>query len=107
MAWLNAKRLRRIGERVRAQMEGDDLYTRLSIEAHGDPRSVLALFDEEASAIRLEPRRTHATKVSLLLHAGFARDQAVVIAEPMEFTLRGMDVLDKQIEDGLSRVMPE
>lgn len=102
-AWVEGRRGRGIGKRVTAQTS-HDLYFNLSMDSHGDPRPISRLHDPETNTITLEPRRTAATRASLLLHAGFARDQAVAIATLCEMPLGGVDELDAAIKAGWQRM---
>lgn len=90
-------------------MTPTDRYKNLSHDSHGDPEAVRNLIDTTARVIKLEPRRTVATRASLLVHAGFSRDQAAVIAEAAGLELEGLDRLNAAIRtiwDGLGKELP-
>lgn len=73
-------------------------------DSHGDPRPLARLLDVEAGTIRLEPQRADATRASLLMHAGFARYQAVVIATYAGIEPRNLEELVAVIEAGWARL---
>ncbi|HEX5923820.1 MAG TPA: hypothetical protein VFY45_08310 [Baekduia sp.] len=79
-AWLQGERGRGISARVK-KITPTDLYKNLSHDSHGDPVPVQRLYDEASGSLLLSPRRERTARASLLMHAGFARDQAVLIAE--------------------------
>lgn len=95
-AWMEGTRGRGIGERVTRQAP-EGMYLNLSMDSHGDPQPLARLLDPEMGAMLLEPKRTPATRASLLMHAGFARDQAVAIATFAGVELNGIDGLDAAI----------
>ena len=97
IAWLARERVRGISARVRAMAPGD-LYANLSSDSHGDPAPVGRLLNPETGEMQIEPRRSGATRASLWLYAGFARDQAVVTARAAGITLRGVDDFDAAME---------
>jgi hypothetical protein len=102
-AWVEGHSGRGIGKRVAAQSP-EDMYANLCHDSHGDPRPLARLLDVEAGTIWLEPKRTEATRASLLMHAGFARDQAVAIGTYAGIELQHVDELDALISDGWSRL---
>jgi hypothetical protein len=102
-AWVQGRAGRGIGRRV-ADQSPEDMYANLCQDSHGDPRPLARLLDVEAGTIWLEPKRTEATRASLLMHAGFARDQAVAIATYAGIQLRNVDELDALISDSWSRL---
>ena len=104
LAWLLRERTRGVKKRV-AEMGDDDLWSDLSANAHGDPLPVLHL--RAGDALDLSPRRTPATRASLLMYAGFARDQAALIAHLAETTIRGLEELDAAIQAGWERLSAE
>ena len=106
LAWLRGERGRGISKRV-AAMSPPDLYKNLCHDSHGDPVPVGRLMDHESRTIKLEPRRTIATRASLVMHAGFARDQAVVIAAAAGIRLANLKQLDMQIDGAWARLDPE
>jgi hypothetical protein len=63
--------------------------------------------DHESRTIKLEPQRTIATRASLVMHAGFARDQAVVIAAAAGIRLANLKQLDTQIDAAWKRLEAE
>jgi hypothetical protein len=98
--WLKGKSRRGVTARVNA-MSPSDLYKNLSQDSHGDPEPIQRLAaDATANTIYIEPRRTLATRASLLMHAGFCRDQAVVIAQAAGIQLNGLPELDEAIRGG-------
>lgn len=108
LAWLQGKRGFGITKRVAAIGSGSkDLYRNLSQDSHGDPVPVGRLYDHEADALMLSPKRTRAARASLWLYAGFARDQAVVIAQLAGMTLGGVDKLDSEIRAVQERLLAE
>jgi hypothetical protein len=96
LAWLRGERGFGITKRVKA-VTPDGLYKGLSHDSHGDPVPVFALFDAQEGHLQVAPRRTAATRASLAMHAGFARDQAVLIASQAGVELDGVDELDAAI----------
>lgn len=78
--WLAGKSVRGISRKVAELLEDDTIYAALSSESHGDPRPIHRMLDQERNRIVIAPGRTIATRNSLLLYAGFAREQAAVIA---------------------------
>lgn len=78
-------------------MAPPDLYRNLSRDSHGDPAAVLALIDPATNVLALEPRRTPATRTSLLMYAGFCRDQAVLISGLAAIQLDRLPELDARI----------
>jgi hypothetical protein len=105
-SWLEGKSGRGIGKRVAARSP-EDLYKNLSHDSHGDPVPLGRLMDVETNTLKLEPQRTAATRASLLMHAGFARDQAAAIVEMTTIVLRGLDGLDAEIDEGWRRLEKE
>lgn len=98
-AWIEGERGRGIGERV-AKRAPAGLYFNLSMDSHGDPRPLRRLVDPETGALWLQPKRTEATRASLLAYASFARDQALAITVSAGATLTGLDKLDATIAAG-------
>lgn len=105
-AWLAAERGRGITKKVKA-ISPKDLYGNLSTDAHGDPRPVARLLDPTSNEFQIAPRRTVATRASLLLHAGFSRDQAAVIARLGDIQIEGMAGLDDALKTAWSRLEAE
>jgi hypothetical protein len=97
LAWLQGQRRRHISRRVN-EFAPAGLYENLSRDSHGDPVGVDRLIDRETGSLELSPKRTNASRADLLLHAGFARDQAVVIADLAGFHLGGVESLDAAIQ---------
>lgn len=106
LAWLRGERRRGVSRRV-AAMSPPDLYKNLCHDSHGDPVPVARLMDHESATIKLEPRRTLATRASLVMHAGFARDQAVAIAVAAGIRLANLEQLDGQINAAWGRLEAE
>ena len=107
LAWLRRQRTRGITKRV-AAMEDAELYGNLCTDSHGDPAPVLRLRDADANEIELAPQRTPATRASLLMHAGFARDQAMLISKLSgESVIKGIDELDAEIHAAWDRLNSE
>lgn len=107
VAWLRRKRIHGISKRVGA-MGDAELYGNLCVDAHGDPGAVMRLHNPETNTIELGPQRTAATRASLLLYAGFARDQAAVISKLSGNTvISGLDVLDAAIAKAWGRLKAE
>lgn len=96
VAWLQGDRGHGISARVK-KLTPPDMYKSLSHDSHGDPIGVTRLIDPKTGSIELAPQRTHATRASLLMHAGFARDQAVILARRGDIDLDGIDRLDHAI----------
>lgn len=101
LAWLRGERGYGITKRVKA-VTPEGLYKSLSQDSHGDPVPVWDLFDAEVGHLELAPRRTASSRGSLLMHAGFARDQAVVIAGLAGIEVEGVDELDAAIRSAIS-----
>lgn len=93
LAWLQGRSGYGISKRVK-KLTRDDLYKNMSEDSHGDPASVQRLFDATSNSLLVSPRRTHATRASLLLQAGFARDQAMVISQASDLELDGLENFD-------------
>jgi hypothetical protein len=96
--WLKGKRGRGISGRV-AAMQPADLYKSLSQDSHGDPTPVTRLVDPATETIKLEPVRTNASRASLLMYAGFCRDQAAVIAALAGIQFANLPELDDAIRE--------
>jgi hypothetical protein len=96
-AWLNGARGRGIGSRVTKQT-ANELYSGLSQEAHGDPRTILERMPRAGRKVNIGPRRTRATRASLLLQAGFAYETAKLLADARGLCMDGADVIEKEIE---------
>jgi hypothetical protein len=105
-AWLEGGRGRGIGRRV-AERAPENLYADLSADSHADPRPLARLLDDERRVMSIEPRRTKASRASLLMHAGFARDQPVTIATFAGIELEGVSALDNAIHAGWDRLDEE
>jgi hypothetical protein len=106
-AWARRKRTYGVSKRVGA-MGDDELYGNLCVDAHGDPGAVMRLHNPDTNTLELGPQRTAATRASLLLYAGFARDQAVVISKLSGKTvIKGLDVLDAAIGKGWADLKAE
>lgn len=71
----------------------------MSHDSHGDPVAVNRLFDAESNSLIVSPTRGHASRVSLLFHAGFARDQALIVAQAANLALDGLEALDQEIAE--------
>lgn len=97
LAWLNGERGWGISKRV-TEITPKDLYKNLSHDSHGDPVGVARLIDPDTQNIIVSPNRTLATRATLLMHAGFARDQAVVIAQLAGLHPEGIDGLTTAIK---------
>lgn len=96
--WLEGKSSRGITAKVKASAP-DDLYGNLSQEAHGDPRPVWRLYDEASESYILGPHRDpFASRVSLLLYAGAACDQALILARLSGVTPRGIPQLHADVK---------
>lgn len=105
LAWTRRERTRNISKRV-AAMGDEDLYANLCVDSHGDPLPALIL--REGDDLNLSPHRTAATRASLLMYAGFARDQAGLIAHlAKNIDLDGLDELDEVIQSGWRRLAEE
>jgi hypothetical protein len=98
-AWLEGSRRSGIGRRV-AKRAPEGLYANLSADSHADPRPLARLLDANAGVMAIEPRRTSPTRASLLMHAGFARDQAVTIATFAGLVLSDVSAIDDAIALG-------
>jgi hypothetical protein len=104
-AWLNAERIFRIGARV-AAVGGKDLYPKLSQDSHGDPRPITRMLGGED--LDIGPKRTIATRACLLMHAGFARDHAAIMAVLANFEIKGLDQLDSALKAAIAALeVPE
>ena len=90
-------------------MSARELYENLSRDSHGDPTAVMRLYDAGTSMIEIAPTRTHKTRASLLLHAGFLRDQAVLLSGLSEgrVVLAGLEHLDAGIGEAWIRLREE
>jgi hypothetical protein len=106
LAWLRRQRKYRIGKLVEKSAP-PGLYDNLSADAHGDPTPVGRLLDPSTGSIELAPRRGPSTRASLLLSAGMARDQAVLIAKSAGVRLSGVDEFDRDIEAAWERLRRE
>lgn len=65
--WVEGQAGRGIGKRVAAQSPLE-MYANLCRDSHGDPRPLARLLDVESGTLQLEPKRTTATRASLLMH---------------------------------------
>jgi hypothetical protein len=106
LAWLQGERGRGITKRVTA-ITPEGMYRNLSHDSHGDPVPVLRLIAEDERALQLAPRRTVATRATLLMHAGFARDQAVLTAQAAGVVVKGVEDLDVAIRAAWDRLNGE
>ena len=98
--WPTSRRTAKI-----AQKSGG-LYDNLSRDSHGDAATITRLFDPTDNSIELAPKRTHRTRATLLMLAGFARDQAVVVGlAGMEIS--GLEHLDSAINAGWDKLRIE
>jgi hypothetical protein len=88
----------------RRSYDAEDLWANLCQDSHADPRALMRLLDPETNVISLEPKRTAATRSSLLMHAGLARDQSMAIATFAGIELQGLDDLDAAIESRMQRL---
>jgi hypothetical protein len=102
-AWMEGSSGRGIGTRV-AERAPEGLYSNLSKDSHGDVRPLAGLLDAETGTIYLQPTRTRGTRASLLMHAGFASDQAVAIAGFAGLTINGIEPLNAAIKAGLDNL---
>jgi len=98
LAWLRGERGHGISKRVK-RIAPDDLYKNVSHDSHGDPVAVRRLMDIEANGLMLSSKRTPASRASLLMHAAFARDQAVVVAQLARLELPALTDLDANLRD--------
>jgi hypothetical protein len=96
-AWLEAESGRGIGKRV-SESAPDGLYPLLSQFTHGDARPLGHIANYEMRTLRLAPKRTGMTRTSLIFHASFAADQALLIAAFTGFKLIGHSDLKKAVE---------
>jgi hypothetical protein len=103
-AWLARERGHGIAKRVNS-VSPPELYKNLSTDSHGDPLPVSRLMDEGTGALQIEPKRSRATMASLWLYAGFARDQAVIIAQHAGIELRGVEMFDTALRDAKRQAM--
>jgi hypothetical protein len=88
--WLEGKAGRGIGAKVKANAP-DDLYGNLSQDAHGDPRPVWRLYGEATETYILGPQRKPlASRLSLLIYASAACDQAVILCRRSSTRLSGL-----------------
>lgn len=108
--WLKGKAGKGITAKVNA-MQAEELYRNLSHDAHGDPNPVLRMMIEQGSDVDtpliIGPVRSVSTRASLLMHAGFLRDQAVVTAQFANLELAGVERLDAEIREGWRRLEDE
>jgi hypothetical protein len=95
-AWLEAESGRGIGKRV-SESAPDGLYPLLSQFAHGDARPLGRIANYETRTLRLAPKRTGMTRTSLIFHASFAADQALLIAGFTGIKLIGHTDLKKAV----------
>jgi hypothetical protein len=102
VAWLKGERGRGIGRRTE-ELWRDGVYAHLSMDSHGDPRPIGRLANLETGEIDGRPRRTLATRISLLTHARFAYDLAVFVARLAGVEV-AVEVLDEAIRAGTVRV---
>jgi hypothetical protein len=102
--WLEGKRSRGITAKINA-MQPKDLYASLCQEAHGDPRAVWRLCDEQSNSLMLGPqRRPLAARSSLLMYAGTACDQTKLVAALASFRISGLEELVEQVRSGWKRL---
>ena len=97
-AWLSGKKAQGVSASVKAMTE-PGLYSRLSHYSHGGPEPVLHLLDTEGQTLFLGPGHSIATRASLLLHAGIAREQAMVISALDGTPLDSPDGFDQQMHN--------
>lgn len=106
-AWLERERVYGISKRV-AEMTDAEVYRNLCMEAHGDPAAVASVVDQETNMIELGPRRGVRARVSLLIYAGFARDQAHVVSKLSGTTeIADLKILDGAFDAAWDRLKPE
>ncbi len=104
LAWMQRKRTHGVTKKV-AAMGSEELYGNLCTDAHGDPMPLFRIRDAKENSIELAPARTNATRASLLMYAGFARDQAMIVSRYSSVTvLTGIEQLDAGIDLGWSRL---
>lgn len=102
--WLEGKRGHGITGKVNA-MQPKDLYANLSQEAHGDPRAMWRLYDEQSNSLMLGPqRRPLAARASLLMYAGMACDQSKFIGALAGLTVSGLEELGREVRSGWDKV---
>lgn len=102
--WLEGKRAHGISAKVNA-MQPQGLYANLCEEAHGDPRVVWRLYDEDSGALMLSPqRRPFTARSSLLMYAGTACDQTKLVAGLAGFELSGAGALVEHVRAGWARL---
>lgn len=108
--WLKGKAGKGITAKVNA-MQPEDLYRSLSQDSHGDPHPVLRMMAEQEAGgerpLTIGPARSVAARASLLMHAGFMRDQAVAIAHFAGLELSGVENIDAAIREGWRRLDDE
>lgn len=105
--WFKGKLGKGISGRV-GQLGSKDLYANLSTDSHGDPAPVARLTDE-TNTVSINPTRGIASRASLWLYAGFARDQAVVIAASADIGLSGIEDFDnalRRLQESLAEDAP-
>jgi hypothetical protein len=106
-AWYWLKGTRK-AKNVKIAEETRELYENLSRDSHGDVATITRLFDAEDGAFELAPRRTHRTRATLLMLAGFARNQASVVAAASgNMGIRGLEALDDHIASCWARLTEE
>jgi hypothetical protein len=106
LAWLRRERKHGISKRV-GKNAPDDLYANLSTDSHGDPAPVDRLRDVDGM-IELSPQRGIPTRASLvILYAGMARDQAVVVATAAGIKLEGVEDLDSRIKEAQTKLQAD
>jgi hypothetical protein len=104
--WLRGRGGGQMSNRV-AKMTASDVYANLSHDSHADAMPIARLLDAETQTLSIEPRRTAATRASLLMHAGFARDQTIAIAKFAGIQLEGVDRFDEAIDAAWARLIAE
>jgi hypothetical protein len=87
----------RIGPRIQQIAKGD-LYELESRAAHGDPRLLAPIFNQDRNTLPLTPDRSDLTRASLVLYASFLVDQIEIIAALAGVTSRWLAPLRKAQE---------
>ncbi len=104
--WIGGRRRYKIGEKVDA-LGAEGLWGELSHDSHGDPAGAIRLIDPNPGSMLVGPARGLATRACLLLHAGFAHDHAVILAELAGVPLNGADALADQIREAWGKLNDE
>jgi hypothetical protein len=107
LGWMQRERRWGISRKV-AALGDAEVYGNLSGDSHGDPFPLSRMRNLDENMIDLRPTRTSATRASLLLHAGFARDQAVLVSEMSgAVALKEVEELDAAMGEGWARLQDE